>query len=85
MGLFQRLVTIAKLVLVLPNNVDAERVFSLVGLNKTRNSLAVEGTIFSLMTIKIAGLEPCFKWKLIIDIIKASKKATRHYNDAHKK
>ena len=41
---------IAKLVLVLPHsNSDAERVFSVVGLNKTktRNSLALEETIIN--------------------------------------
>ena len=84
--LFQRLATIAKLVLVLPHsNADAERVFSLVGLNKTktRNSLALDRTVSSIMTIKMAGLEPCFKWEpgwsACYDhqaIIKASKKAT---------
>ncbi|KAG7240529.1 hypothetical protein INR49_026813 [Caranx melampygus] len=51
---FGRLSRIAKLVSVLPHsNADAERVFSLVGLNKTktRNSLALEGTLSSIMTI----------------------------------
>ena len=59
---FQRLASIAKLVLVLPHsNADAERVFSVVGLNKTksRNRLALDGTLSSIMTIKMAGLEPC--------------------------
>ena len=81
-----RLSTIAKLVLVLPySNADAERVFSVVGLNKTktRNSLALDGTLSSIMTIKMAGLEPCFKWEPSQDIIKASKKATSKYNQAH--
>lgn len=38
---------------------DAERVFSIVGLNKTksRNSLALDGTLSSIMTVKMAGLE----------------------------
>ena len=47
MSRFGRLSRIAKLVLVLPHsNADAERVFSVVGLNKTktRNSFALEGT-----------------------------------------
>ncbi|XP_071058185.1 uncharacterized protein [Pseudochaenichthys georgianus] len=45
MSRFGRLSRIAKLVLVLPHsNADAERVFSVVGLNKskTRNSLALD-------------------------------------------
>ena len=77
--LFQRLATIAKLVLVLPHsNADAERVFLLVGLNKTRNSLALDGTLSSIMTIKMAGFEPCFKWEPSVAIIKA----TSQYNKA---
>ncbi len=74
------------LVLVLPHaNADAERVFSVVGLNKTkrRNSLALDGTLSSIMTIKMANLEPCFKWEPPSDIIRASKKATGQYNHAH--
>ena len=85
--LFQSLATIAKLVLVLPHsNVDAERVFSLVGLNKTktRNSLALDGTLSSIMIIKMAGLKPCFKWEPSVAVIKASKKATSQYNKAHR-
>ncbi|KAJ4936620.1 hypothetical protein JOQ06_001209, partial [Pogonophryne albipinna] len=53
MSRFGRLSRIAKLVLVLPHsNADAERVFSAVGLNKTktRNSLALDGTLSSIMT-----------------------------------
>lgn len=60
--------------------------FSVVGLNKTkrRNSLALDGTLSSIMTIKMANLEPCFKWEPPSDIIKASKKATGQYNHAHR-
>ena len=49
---FERLAAVAKLVLVLPHsNADAERVFSVVGLNKTktRYSLALDGTLSSIM------------------------------------
>ncbi|CAL8284101.1 unnamed protein product [Boreogadus saida] len=57
-------------------------VFSVVGLNKTktRNSLALDGTLSSIMTIKMADLEPCFKWEPPSDVLKASKKATGQYN-----
>ncbi|CAL8234029.1 unnamed protein product [Boreogadus saida] len=67
-------------------NTDAERVFSVVGLNKTktRNSLALDGTLSSTMTIKMADLEPCFKWEPPSDVLKASKKATGQYNRAHR-
>ncbi|KAL1276186.1 hypothetical protein QQF64_035809 [Cirrhinus molitorella] len=84
---FERLAAVAKLVLVLPHaNADAERVFSVVGLNKTkrRNSLALDGTLSSIMTIKMANLEPCFKWEPPSDIIKASKKAIGQYNHANR-
>ncbi|TNN77522.1 hypothetical protein EYF80_012336 [Liparis tanakae] len=80
---FQRLAAVAKLVLVLPHsNADAE----VVGLNKTknRNSLALDGTLSSIMAIKMADLEPCFRWEPPSVVIKASKKATGQYNLAHK-
>nr|XP_033935271.1 uncharacterized protein LOC117443399 [Pseudochaenichthys georgianus] len=85
MSRFGRLSPIAKLVLVLPHsNADAERVFSVVGLNKTktRNSLALDGT--SIMTVKMANLEPqCFKWEPPPSVIKASKSATNTHNMRH--
>ncbi|KAJ4932560.1 hypothetical protein JOQ06_010978 [Pogonophryne albipinna] len=82
-GRFDRLSTVAKLVLVLPHsNADAERVFSVVGLNKTktRNSLSLEGTLSSLMTIKMADLEPCFKWEPTQSMLETAKSATSSYN-----
>ncbi|KAK0151138.1 Protein FAM200B [Merluccius polli] len=85
---FGRLSKIAALVLVLPHsNADAKRVFSMVGLNKTktRNSLALDGTLSSIMTVKMAGLEPqCFKWEPPTPVLKASKAATNTYNKQHK-
>ena len=74
---FERLAAVAKLVLVLPHsNSDAERVFSIVGLNKTktRNSLALDGTLSSIMTIKMSGLEPSFRWEPPTEVIKASRR-----------
>ncbi|CAL8376656.1 unnamed protein product [Boreogadus saida] len=61
-------------------------VFSVVGLNKTktRNSLALDGTLSSIMTIKMADLEPCFKWEPPSDVLKASKKDIGQYNRAHR-
>lgn len=74
---FGRLSKIAALVLVLPHfNADAERVFSMVELNKTktRKSLALHGTLSSIMTVKMAGLEPqCFKWEPPTHVLKSSK------------
>lgn len=72
---YKRLAQIAKLVLVLPHsNADDERVFSVMGLNntKTRNSLVLDWTLSSIMTVKVAGLEPCFKWEPSNALIKAS-------------
>ncbi|XP_054866385.1 uncharacterized protein LOC118469155 [Amphiprion ocellaris] len=68
------------------SNANAQRVFSLVGLNKTqtRNSLALEGTLSSILTIKMATLELCHECETTPEIIKASKKATREDNMAHK-
>lgn len=62
------------------------RVFSMVGLNKTstRNSLSLNGTLASIMTLKMAGLEPnCFKWEPTTQKMKDSKKATNTYNKQH--
>lgn len=87
MSRFPRLSAIAKLVLILPHsNADAERVFSMVGLNKTktRNALALDGTLSAIMTVKMAGIEPhCFKWEPPVSVIKASKSATNTYNTQH--
>ena len=49
-------------------------VFSLVGLNKTktRNSLALDGTLSSIMATKMAGLEPCFRWEPPTEVIKTN-------------
>src|SRR4029434_7869087 len=42
-----------------------------VGLNKTktRNSLALDGTLSSIMAIKRADLEPCFRWEPHSEVI----------------
>ncbi|XP_034082868.1 uncharacterized protein LOC117553157 [Gymnodraco acuticeps] len=59
---FPRLGKVAQLVLCLPHsNRDAERVFSVIGLNKTecRNRLALDGTLSSIMCIKGSQIEPC--------------------------
>ncbi|KAL0992571.1 hypothetical protein UPYG_G00095100 [Umbra pygmaea] len=67
---FERLADVTKLVLVLPH-ANADRLFSVVGLNKTkrRNSLALDGTLSSIMTIKMANLELCFKWEPPSEVI----------------
>ena len=99
MSSFGRLSKVAKLVLVLPHsNADAERVFSVVGLNKTkrpgtvwplnktktRNCLALEGTLSSILTIKMAGLGQIHKWEPPASVVKASAHASEDYNKEHR-
>ncbi len=57
-----------------------------VGLNKTkrRDSLALDGTLSSIMTIKMANLEPWFKREPPSETIKTSKKTTGQYNHSHR-
>ncbi|XP_041482851.1 uncharacterized protein LOC121429723 isoform X2 [Lytechinus variegatus] len=83
---FLRLTKVAQLVLCLPHsNADAERVFSSIGLNKTdtRNSLHLDGMLSSIMTIKMAASEPCFKFEPPAEVLMASRRATSSYNKAH--
>lgn len=77
---FPRLGKVAQLVLCLPHsNADSERVFSTIGLNKTesRNRLALDGTLSSIMCIKSSQIEPCcFKYEPPAEMVKKSKSAT---------
>ncbi|XP_063053561.1 zinc finger BED domain-containing protein 5-like [Engraulis encrasicolus] len=82
---FPRLAKVAKLILCMPHsNADAERVFSVVGLNKTdtRNRLSLDGTLSSIMRIKMNDLEPCYKYEPPAQIVKDSKSATTRYNSS---
>ena len=83
---FSLLSKVEKLVLTLPHsNADEERVFSLIRQNKTDfwNSLALGGTLSSILTVKMSCQEPCYKFEPTADVIKKSKKATWEYNQAH--
>ena len=83
---FKYLSMISKLVLVLPHsNAGEERVFSLIRQNKTpnRSSLNTNGTLSSMMQVKLANMQTCHKWEPSTDLMKASKKATTQYNQAH--
>ncbi|KAK6191363.1 hypothetical protein SNE40_003074 [Patella caerulea] len=87
---FAKLSAVAKLVLVIPHsNAGEERVFSMVRKNKTdfRNSLSVDGTLMSLLTVKLANPEstPCHRWEPPKDLMKAAKGATMNYNRYHSK
>ena len=83
---FPRLGAVAVLVLCLPHsNADAERVFSQIGLNKTgtRNQLSLEGTLSSIMTIKMAEHSSCHQFDPPMDVVKQSKLAASEYNRSH--
>uniref|UniRef100_H3BG61 HAT C-terminal dimerisation domain-containing protein n=1 Tax=Latimeria chalumnae TaxID=7897 RepID=H3BG61_LATCH len=86
---FPRLGKMAKLILSLPHsNTNAEQVFSLVCQNKTafRDRLSLEGTLSSLLTVKVARPESegsCYRFKPPEVVITASKKVTWEYNKKH--
>lgn len=84
---FKYLSAVAKLVLVIPHsNAGEERVFSLIKQNKThtRSSLDNDGTLSSIIQVKLANCGPCIKWEPPKELLKASKRATKQYNDLHK-
>lgn len=82
---FGRISKVAKIVLVLPHsNAGEERVFSLVRKNKTssRPSLKVDGTLASLLTIKMSLNQTSFEPPK--ELLKSAKKATSNYNKEHR-
>ena len=84
---FFMLSKVAKLVLTIPHsNADEERVFSLIRQNKTdsRNSLSLDGTLSSILTVKMACEEPCYKYEPTVDVVKKSKTVTWEYNKEHR-
>lgn len=84
---FKKLFKVAKLILVLPHsNAGAERVFSMVRKNKTpfRSSLLMEGTLSSILTVKLADVN-AVKFKPPSELLKKAKGATWEYNKQHKR
>ena len=72
--------------LVLPHsNAGEERVFSLIRLYKTpyRSSLGLDGTLSSILTVKLHNPEPCYTFEPSKEMLKNSKKATWQYNQKH--
>ena len=69
------------------SNAEEERVFSLVCLNKTpyRSSLDLEGTLSSILTVKMSNPEPCYEFGPSDSMLEYSKKATYEYNKEHRK
>ena len=83
--LFKRLFKVAKLILVLPHsNAGEERVFSMVRKNKTpfRSSLSMDGTLSSILTVKLADVD-AVQFKPTNELLKKAKSATWEYNKAH--
>ena len=88
---FKYLPLLAEIVLVIPHsNAGQERLFSVVRKNKTdsRSSLKLDGSLSSILAMKCHNPEavtPCYKWRPDEDLLQKSKKATKVYNDKHKK
>ena len=64
-----------------------ERVFSMINKNKTkfRPNLVVDGTLSSLITVKLANEDNCSKYEPPKEVLESAKKATMEYNRAHSK
>lgn len=85
---FQYLSKVAKLILIIPHsNAGEERVFNLIKQNKTptRSSLHVNGTLSSIIQVKLANKDSCVVWEPRKELLKSAKGATKQYNDMHKK
>ena len=75
---YPMLSTLAKAILVLPHgNADTERLFSHVGLNKTklRNSLSVS-TLNALLMVQFNRQQKCFEFKPSDELLRRCKNAT---------
>ena len=87
---FQHLHKVAEAVLVIGHsNAGEECLFSKVRKIKTdsRSALSLEGTLSSLLTMKLhypEGTTPCYKWKPEEALMKKAKRAAREYNSEHR-
>ena len=84
---FPRLARVSKLVLIIPHsNAGEEHAFNLIKLNKTptRSSLDSDGTLASVIQIKLANNSSCVTWESFKEVLRSSKKATVQYNLQHK-
>ena len=84
---FKFLSKVVEIVLVLPHsNAAEERIFNYVQLNKTpqRNKLEYDGTLSSLLTIKLNDIEPCYGNEPTKELLQRTKSATSLYNKNHK-
>ena len=74
---YPQLSTLAKAILVIPHgNADTERLFSHVGLNKTkhRNSLSIS-TLNALLTVQFNMNQNCYEFKPSADLVRRCKNA----------
>ena len=79
---FPNLSRVARLIWVLPHsNTGEERVFSIIRFNKTPycSSLGLDGTLSSILTIKLHNVEPCYALEPSNEMLKA----TWQYNQKH--
>ena len=84
---FDLLFRVAEVVMTIPHsNAGEERIFSMIRKNKTpdRSSLRLDGTLSSLMVVKTHVEDP-LQWKPSVTLIDSAKKATKAYNDQHRK
>uniref|UniRef100_H2ZY73 DUF4371 domain-containing protein n=1 Tax=Latimeria chalumnae TaxID=7897 RepID=H2ZY73_LATCH len=77
---FGRISKVAKTVLVLPQNAGEERVLKQTPF---RSSLNVDGTLTSLITIKLANQELGYNFEPAKEVLTKAKKATWKYNNEH--
>ena len=85
---FEHLAKVAKLVLIVPHsNAGEERVFNLIKLNKTqtRSCLDSNGTLSSIIKVKLANRDSCINWDPPSTVMTSAKGATKRYNGMHKK
>ena len=83
---FKKLADVDLLVLTLPHsNAEEERVFSLVTKNKTkfRPNLSLDGTLSSIITVKLASSTPCSKFESGKEVLELARKASMLYNRAN--
>ena len=68
-----------------PSNAEEERVFSMVRKNKTdfRASLKSDGSLSSILTVKLNNKEPSHKFEPSREVVEKSKKVTWEYNKEH--
>ena len=88
---FHNLFEVAKIVLITPHSkAGIERVYALVNKNKSegseRNRLDIDGSLASILAVKLDRPESSFKFYNYIPsvtLMEKAKSATKEYNDAH--